>query len=113
MTEHPPQHLDAVFHALANPARRAMLHRLAQGESTVGELAEPLDMSLAGASKHLKALERAGLVQREVNGRRHLCRLRPEPLAEASGWLDTYTRFWSGRLDALDDALREDDARAS
>jgi DNA-binding transcriptional ArsR family regulator len=93
--------IDDVFHALAHGARRDMLGRLSDRELTVGELAEPLAMSLAAASKHIKVLERAGLVQRTVEGRRHVCRLDPVPLASAAAWLRFYERFWSERLDAL------------
>jgi DNA-binding transcriptional ArsR family regulator len=101
MVEQHPEHLDAVFHALADPTRRAMLHSLTEGEHTVGELAEPFRMSLAAASKHVKTLERAGLVRRTVQGRTHVCRLDPGPLAEVHGWLRFYERFWNERLDAL------------
>jgi DNA-binding transcriptional ArsR family regulator len=101
MVEQQSAHLDSVFHALADPTRRAMLHSLAEGEHTVGELAEPFRMSLAAASKHVKTLERAGLVRRTVQGRTHVCRLDPGPLAEAHGWLRVYERFWNERLDAL------------
>lgn len=94
--------LDDVFQALAHDARREMLGRLAVGELTVGQLAAPHDMSLAAASKHIKILERAGLVRRTVAGRRHLCRLDPGPLASASAWLRFYEGFWQGRLDALE-----------
>jgi DNA-binding transcriptional ArsR family regulator len=94
--------MDAVFHALAHDARRTMLRRLAGGELTVGQLAEPLDMSLAAASKHVQVLERAGLVRRTVSGRRHVCRLEPGPLASASAWLNFYERHWNERLDALE-----------
>src|SRR3954447_16025581 len=90
--------MDAVFHALAHGVRRDMLGRLADGELTVGELAEPLTMSLAAASKHVKVLETAGLVQRTVAGRRHVCRLEPGPLASATAWLRFYERFWDERL---------------
>jgi DNA-binding transcriptional ArsR family regulator len=92
----------AVFHALAHGARREMLGRLAQGDLTVGELAGPLVMSLAAASKHVKVLERAGLVRRTIAGRRHVCRLEPGPLASASAWLRFYERHWNERLDALE-----------
>lgn len=92
--------IDAVFHALANGTRRGMLGRLAAGELTVGELAAPLDMSLAAASKHVQVLERAGMVHRTVRGRQHVCRLDPAPLASAFAWLRFYERFWSDRLDA-------------
>ena len=98
--------MDAVFHALAHRARREMLGRLARGELTVGELAEPLPMSLAAASKHVRVLEGAGLVQRTVDGRRHMCRLDPGPLASASAWLHLYERHWNERLDALEALLR-------
>jgi DNA-binding transcriptional ArsR family regulator len=101
--------MDTVFHALAHGARRDMLGRLADRELTVGELAEPLTMSLAAASKHIKVLERAGLVQRTVDGRRHVCRLRPAPLASASAWLRFYERYWTGRLDALEALFGEPD----
>jgi DNA-binding transcriptional ArsR family regulator len=101
--------LDGAFHALAHPARRGMLRRLAGGELTVGELAEPVEMSLAAASKHVQVLERAGLVRRTVDGRRHLCRLDPAPLAGAAEWLRFYERFWSERLDDLQELLENDD----
>jgi DNA-binding transcriptional ArsR family regulator len=97
--------LDGVFHALAHDARRTMLRRLAGGELTVGELAEPLSMSLAAASKHVKVLEVAGLVRRTVAGRRHVCRLEPRPLAGATAWLRFYEEFWDTRLEALRDVL--------
>jgi DNA-binding transcriptional ArsR family regulator len=94
--------LDRIFSALADPTRRAMLHRLAAGERTVGELAAPCDMSLAAASKHVRMLERAGLVRRTIRGRTHHCRLEPAPLANAQAWLNLYRRFWSARPDALE-----------
>ena len=100
-----------MFHALADPTRRAMLHSLAGGERTVGELAEPFAMSLAGASKHVKTLESAGLIRREVKGRQHLCRLDAARLANAAEWLRFYERFWTERLDILDALLREDDTK--
>jgi DNA-binding transcriptional ArsR family regulator len=103
--------LDGLFRALADPTRRAMLARLRSGPATVGELAAPFAMSLAAASKHVKVLERAGLVRRTVYGRTHRCALEPAPLAAGDEWLRYYERFWSRRLDALDAALREDDAR--
>jgi DNA-binding transcriptional ArsR family regulator len=98
--------IDAVFHALAHGARRDMLGRLAAHELTVGELAEPLTMSLAAASKHVKVLERAGLVRRTVDGRRHVCRLDAAPLASASAWLAFYERYWGESLDNLDALFR-------
>ncbi|WP_425353795.1 ArsR/SmtB family transcription factor [Ancylobacter gelatini] len=103
--------LDLVFHALADPTRRDMLRRLSTGERTVGELAEPFAMSLAGASKHIRTLEAAGLVRREVKGRQHLCRLDAARLAQASEWLRFYERFWTERLNVLDALLREDDSK--
>lgn len=101
MVEQSSDSLDSVFHALADPTRRAMLASLALQERSVSELAEPFRMSLAAASKHVKTLERAGLVRRTIQGRTHLCRLDPEPLAAANDWLRFYERFWSERLDAL------------
>jgi DNA-binding transcriptional ArsR family regulator len=98
--------MDDVFHALAHGARREMLSRLDIGDLTVGELAEPLTMSLWAASKHIKVLERAGLVRRTVDGRRHLCRLQPEPLVSAAAWLRFYERHWEERLDALEGLFR-------
>jgi DNA-binding transcriptional ArsR family regulator len=88
-----------------------MLASLALGERSIGELAEPFAMSFAGASKHVKVLEDAGLVRREVRGRTHICRLEAGPLADADQWLSHYERFWTGRLDALEKLLRDDDAR--
>src|SRR3546814_18987804 len=95
------QRLDATFAALADPTRRGMLASLAKGEASVGELAAPYAMSLAGASKHLGVLERAVLVERRRVGRQHLCRLNPERLAEADRWLKHWERFWSVSLDRL------------
>jgi len=111
MVEHDSPQLDSIFQALADPTRRGMLASLALGEKTVGELAEPFAMSFAGASKHVKVLEEAGLIRREVRGRTHICRLEPGPLASADQWLRHYERFWTGRLDALEQLLRADDAR--
>jgi DNA-binding transcriptional ArsR family regulator len=99
--------MDSVFRALAHGARRDMIGRLADRELTVGELAEPLAMSLAAASKHIKVLERAGLVERTVNGRRHVCRLEPTPLASAAAWLRFYEPHWTERPDALELVFRE------
>ena len=99
-------HLDAVFHALADPTRRAMLGQLAERELTIGELATPFSMSFAGASKHVRVLENAGLVTRTIRGRTHLCRLQAARLAEADAWLRRYERFWNEKLDALESLLR-------
>src|ERR1700712_3429443 len=101
--------LDTVFHALGDATRRRMLRELAVGEQTVGQLAQPFAISLAAASKHVKTLENAGLIRREVRGRTHLCRLDPGPLANAHEWLGFYERFWNGRFDTLERPLREDD----
>jgi DNA-binding transcriptional ArsR family regulator len=101
--------LDTVFHALGDATRRAMLRQLARHERTVSELAEPYAMSLAAASKHIKVLESAGLIRREVKGRTHLCHLAPSPLASAHEWLGHYEHFWTTRLDILERLLREED----
>ncbi len=108
MVEH-SAHLDVVFHALADPTRRAMLGRLAERELTIGELADPFNMSFAGASKHVRVLENAGLVSRTIQGRTHLCRLQAARLAEANAWLRRYERFWNAKLDRLEALLRADD----
>jgi len=90
-----------------------MLRELVSGERTVSQLAEPFAISLAAASKHIKVLEHAGLIRREVRGRTHLCRLEPGPLASAHEWLSFYDRFWTQRLDVLERLLREADGRKS
>ena len=105
--------LDSVFHALGDATRRQMLRSLADGERTVGQLAQPFSISLAAASKHIKALENAGLIRREVRGRTHLCHLEPGPLAGAHQWLNYYERYWSDHLDRLEQLLREEDAAKS
>ena len=113
MVEFRTSQLDSVFHALGDATRRQMLRDLAKGERTVGQLAEPFAISLAAASKHIKALENAGLIRREVRGRTHLCRLEPGPLARAHEWLSFYQGFWTERLDLLEGLLRAEDARKS
>ena len=113
MVELQAHQLDTLFHALGDTTRRRMLRELAKGERTVGQLAEPFVISLAAASKHIKALENAGLIRREVKGRTHLCRLDPGPLARAYEWLGFDERFWTSRLDALERLLREEVARKS
>ncbi|MEP6568085.1 MAG: metalloregulator ArsR/SmtB family transcription factor [Mesorhizobium sp.] len=105
--------MDQVFHALGDATRRHMLRDLAGGERTVSQLAEPFAMSLAAASKHIKALENAGLIRREVRGRTHVCRLEAGPLASAHEWLGFYERFWTNRLDVLEQLLRDEIARKS
>ena len=99
--------LDRVFHALAHPARRAMLRRLAGGERNLTELAAPLRMSFPAASKHVRVLEKARLVRRRVVGRSHLCRIEAKPLGDASGWLDGYRELWEANFQRLDDLLDE------
>src|ERR1700757_2304878 len=113
MVELEAPQLDIVFHALGDTTRRRMLRDLAGGERTVGQLAEPFAISFQAASKHIKALEKAGLVRRQVRGRTHLCRLDPGPLASAHRWLSFYERFWTNRLDALERLLPTEDARKS
>jgi DNA-binding transcriptional ArsR family regulator len=102
--------LDAVFHALSSEPRRVMLGALAEGERTVGDLASPFDISLAAVSKHLKVLEVAGLVERRVEGRTTVCRLRPEPLTDVRDWVAVIEQFWTTRLDRLEQLLTEEDA---
>lgn len=104
--------LDRVFHALAHPARRAILRSLADREQNLSELAAPLNMSFPAASKHVRVLERARLVRRRVVGRTHICRIAAGPLAEAEQWLEQYRRIWERnflRLDALLDQLQAEE----
>ena len=102
--------MDVIFHALGDDTRRRMIRTLAQGERSVGELAEPFPMTLAAASKHIRVLERAGLICREVRWRTHICRLEAAPLKQALDELSFYAGFWTDRLDTLDQLLREEDA---
>jgi DNA-binding transcriptional ArsR family regulator len=102
-----PEHLDATFAALANPTRRAILARLTEGEASVLELAEPFAMSQPAISKHLKVLERAGLISRGRDAQRRPCRLEAERLAEAAEWLIGYRRFWETQYERLDALLEE------
>lgn len=97
--------LDQVFQALANPVRREILRLLTAGEATVLEIAAHFDISLNGVSKHLKVLEKAGLIHREIQGRTHTCSLQAEPLQEAGTWIDFYRPYWHDRLDALEEFL--------
>ena len=101
--------LDTVLKAVADPVRRQLLADLREGPKTVSELAEPLAMSFAGASKHIGVLVRARLVQQEKHGRERLCALRAGSLQPLQEWLDDYAEFWSGRLDALESVLKEDE----
>ncbi len=108
MVESNTPSLDTVFHALGDGTRRRMLRELADGPKTVGELAKPFAISLQAASKHIKALEQAGLIRRDVRGRTHHCHLEPKPLANAHQWLAHYEQFWTDRLDVLERLLREE-----
>jgi DNA-binding transcriptional ArsR family regulator len=100
-----PRTLDRVFHALAHPARRAILQRLTAGERNLTQLAAPLRMSFPAASKHVRVLERARLVRRRIRGRTHLCRIEARPLAEADAWLENYRRIWEENFQRLDELL--------
>jgi DNA-binding transcriptional ArsR family regulator len=104
-----PSHLDTTFSALADPTRRAILARLATGEASVNELAEPFDMSQPAISKHLRVLERAGLISRSRDAQRRPCRIEAGPLAEANQWLERYRQIWEAnfqRLDALLEVMK-------
>ena len=98
----PTDPLSTTFAALADPTRRAILERLARGDATVGELAEPFDMTLPAISKHLAVLERAGLIAKSRNGQHRLCRITATPLQTADTWLNEYRRHWEATLDSLD-----------
>lgn len=102
-----PENLDAIFAALADPTRRAILTRLAAGEASVGEIAAPFKMSQPAVSKHLKVLERAGLVERGIDRTRRPARLKAEPMAAAAHWLEEFRQFWSSSFDQLDGLLEE------
>jgi DNA-binding transcriptional ArsR family regulator len=102
-----PERLDATFAALADPTRRAILARLASGEASVTELAAPFEMSQPAISKHLKVLERAGLISRGRDAQRRPCRLEATPLAEATHWLEAYRELWESRFQHLDALLEE------
>jgi DNA-binding transcriptional ArsR family regulator len=101
------QRLDSVFAALADPTRRAIIARLADGEASVAELAEPFDMSQPAISKHLKVLERAGLITRGRDAQWRPCRLKAAPLEDAADWLEHYRQFWESSLDRLETHLRQ------
>lgn len=105
------RNLDAVFAALADPTRRAILTRLAAGEASVNEIAAPFNMSQPAVSKHLKVLERAGLIERDVDKQRRPARLSPKPMADAVRWLEEFKQFWSSSFDQLDGLL--DDLKKS
>jgi DNA-binding transcriptional ArsR family regulator len=101
VVKHQQRSLDAVFSALADPTRRAIVARLASGEASVSDLAAPFDMSLVAVSKHLRVLEHAGLLDHRKRGRVRYCRLTPDPLRSADDWLARYRVFWQTRLDSL------------
>jgi DNA-binding transcriptional ArsR family regulator len=103
----PPSSLDAVFAALADPTRRAILSRLASGEASVNEIAAPFRMTQPAVSKHLKVLEEAGLIERGIDRQRRPARLKAAPMAAAVRWLEEFKRFWSSSFDQLDDLLAE------
>jgi len=107
MVNYSAQQLDIIFSALSDSTRRAMLLRLCDGEMSVMELAKPFDISKPAITKHLKVLEKAGLLRRQVIGRVHRCRLVPQPLNEAAEWIAFYEKFWNTKLDALDSYLNE------
>ena len=106
MTVSTPDRFDVVFAALSDPTRRSIVRRLADGEATVQELAEPFPISLPAISRHLKVLEQAGLISRSRDGQRRPCRLRPEPLVEIAAWAEHTRAAWEQRLDRLDAHLR-------
>ncbi len=108
MVEYTSELLDSTYAALADPSRRAILSRLRDGELRVTEIAAPFDVSLNAVSKHLKVLERAGLVSRSVRGRDHFFSMEPESLQDAANWIETYRTFWEGRLDDLESFLKRD-----
>ena len=107
MVNYSERALDRVFHALAHPARRTMLQRLAGGERNLTELAAPLRMSFPAASKHFRVLERARLARRRVVGRTHLCRIEAKPLARANEWIEEYRKIWEANFQRLDSLLDE------
>ena len=106
MVEYSDEKLDEIFSALSDPTRRAIVERLAQGEATVGELAEPHEMSFQAISKHVRKLEAAGLVHRRRAGREIYCRLEVNPMRNAVSWIEEQRRFWEARLDRLEELLR-------
>lgn len=103
--------LDDVFHALADPTRRAMLSTLSKSPMSVSELAQPFDISLNAVSKHIKVLEAAGLLRREVAGRQHICHIDARPMHSGMEWMRHYEKFWNRKLDVLESLLVEEDKR--
>ena len=113
MVNYSNSRLDATFGALADPTRRAILARLAKRELTVGELAAPFEMSLPAVSKHLRVLERAGLLRQRKDGRIRRCRLEPKAMKNAAEWIEHYRRFWEQQFDALARFLKEKEEEKS
>lgn len=107
MVNYPSRSLDSTFAALADPTRRAILARLARGETSVTKLARPFDMSLPAVSKHLRVLEHAGLIRRQQEGRVHRFRFVAGPMKDAAIWIERYRRFWEGRFEALAEYLEK------
>ena len=107
MVKYVPRVLDRTFAALADPTRRQILENLSHGDRCVTDLARPHSMSLPAVSKHLRVLERAGLIKRRRHGRVHSLKLEAEPMKQASQWIEEYRRFWEGSLDRLDEYLKE------
>lgn len=107
MVSDSPAQLDLVFHALAHPARRAILRHLSEGERNLSELAAPLQMTFPAATKHVRVLERAKLIRRRVAGREHLCRLTAAPLEQATSWTEQFRKHWEARFETLDSLLEE------
>jgi DNA-binding transcriptional ArsR family regulator len=109
MVEYNTENLDALFHALADPTRRAMLKALTEKNMSVGDLAKPFEMSLAAASKHIRVLEHAGLIHRQVQGRNHICELNAGPMHGGLEWIKYYQRYWNQQLDTLEQLLNKPD----
>ena len=103
----PADHLSTTFSALADPTRRAILARLTTGEKTVSDLAEPFDMTMPAITKHLKVLEKAGLIERSREAQYRPCKLQPEPLKDVDEWIGQYRKFWEESFDRLDDYLQQ------
>lgn len=110
MTPHANDSLSQTLAAMADPTRRAILLRLAEGEARITQIAEPMEMSLNAVSKHVQVLERAGLVRRDVRGREHFCHLEPQPLREVVSWITANRKFWDDRLDGLEEHLISKDS---
>lgn len=110
MVEYNTENLNDLFHALADPTRRAMLQALAGQSLSVGDLAKPFDMSLAAASKHIRVLEQAGLINRQVIGRSHICELNAGPMHGGLEWIQHYQRYWNRQLDTLEELLNKPDS---